>query len=76
MLKKQALTSRLAAMRDEGVPVPTFVDLRLEEAAAMTDAATRQANYEGMRDRLRRGDNHEPLPAATGELPVTPTAAS
>jgi coenzyme F420 hydrogenase subunit beta len=62
MLKKQALTSRLAAMRDEGVPVPTFVHLRLEEAAAMTDAATRQANYEGMRERLRRGDNHEPLP--------------
>jgi coenzyme F420 hydrogenase subunit beta len=65
MLKKQALTSRLAAMRDEGVPVPTFLNLRLDEAAAMTDEPTRQANYEGMRERLQRGDNREPLP----ELP-------
>jgi coenzyme F420 hydrogenase subunit beta len=62
MLKKQALTSRLAAMRDQGVPVPTFLDLRLGEAAAMSDEATRRANYEGMRDRLQRGDNLEPLP--------------
>jgi coenzyme F420 hydrogenase subunit beta len=63
MLKKQALTSRLAAMRDAGVPVPTFLDLRLDEAAAMTGEATRQANYEGMRERLTRGDNLEALPA-------------
>jgi coenzyme F420 hydrogenase subunit beta len=62
MLKKQALTARLAAMRDQGVPVPTFLDLRLEQAAAMTDAQSRQANYQGMRDRLQRDDNREPLP--------------
>jgi coenzyme F420 hydrogenase subunit beta len=62
MLKKQALTSRLAAMRDAGLIVPQFDELRLREAAAMSDEATRRANYEGMRDRLRRGDNLEPVP--------------
>jgi len=62
MLKKQALTSRLAAMRDAGLIVPQFEDLRLREAAAMSDEATRRSNYEGMRDRLRRGDNLEPVP--------------
>jgi coenzyme F420 hydrogenase subunit beta len=59
--KKQAMTSRLAAMRDEGVPVPHFTKLRLEQAAQMIDQATREANYQGMRDRLRRGDNVEPV---------------
>jgi hypothetical protein len=62
MLKKQALTSRLAAMRDAGLIVPQFDDLRLRAAAAMSDEATRRANYEGMRDRLRRGDNLESIP--------------
>jgi coenzyme F420 hydrogenase subunit beta len=62
MLKKQALTSRLAAMRDAGLIVPQFDELRLREAAAMSDEATRRANYEGMRDRLRRGDNLESDP--------------
>ncbi len=62
MLKKQALTSRLAAMRDAGLIVPQFEDLRLREAAAMSDEATRRSNYEGMRDRLLRGDNLEPVP--------------
>lgn len=61
-IKKQALTSRLAAMRDAGLIVPEFLNLRLNEAAAMTDELTRQSNYEGMRDRLQRGDNREPLP--------------
>jgi hypothetical protein len=28
----------------------------------MSDEATRRANYEGMRDRLRRGDNLESIP--------------
>jgi coenzyme F420 hydrogenase subunit beta len=64
MTKKQAMTARLDAMRDAGLIVPDFSNLRLDEAAAMTDAATRQANYDGMRDRLRRGDNVEPLPDA------------
>jgi hypothetical protein len=62
MLKKQALTSRLAAMRDAGLIVPEFDHLRLREAAAMSDEASRRANYEGMRDRLQRGDNLEPVP--------------
>jgi coenzyme F420 hydrogenase subunit beta len=59
MQKKQGLTSRLAAMRDEGVITPDFVDLRLDDAAAMISEEARQANYDGMRDRLRRGDNRE-----------------
>jgi coenzyme F420 hydrogenase subunit beta len=62
MLKKQALTSRLAAMRDAGLIVPVFDNLRLREAAAMSDEATRRSNYEGMRDRLQRGDNVESVP--------------
>jgi coenzyme F420 hydrogenase subunit beta len=61
MLKKQSLTSRLAAMRDAGVITPRFVDLRLEEAAAMLSDAQRQANYDGMQERLERLDNVESL---------------
>jgi coenzyme F420 hydrogenase subunit beta len=61
-LKKQAMASRLAAMRDAGLIVPSFVDLRLQEASESSDPATRRANYEGMLDRLRRGDNCEPVP--------------
>lgn len=63
--KKQALAARLAAMRDTGAATPSFTGLRLDAAAATTDAATRQANYAGMCDRLKRGDNHEPLVAPT-----------
>lgn len=63
MLKKQAITARLAAMRDAGLIVPRFDDLRLREAAAMSDEATRRSNYEGMRDRLLRGDNLESVPS-------------
>jgi coenzyme F420 hydrogenase subunit beta len=62
MRKKQSLISRLAAMRDAGALTPDFIDLRLDQANAMIDPAERQANYDGMRDRLRRGDNVEPLP--------------
>jgi coenzyme F420 hydrogenase subunit beta len=61
--KKQALTARLAAMRDAGALAPSYAGLRLEAAAATTDAAARQANYAGMRDRLERGDNREPAAA-------------
>jgi len=63
-LKKQAIASRLAAMRDAGLIVPSFVDLRLGEASESSDPATRRANYDGMLDRLRRGDNREPIPPA------------
>ncbi len=55
--KKQALTSRFAAMRDSGVITPHADGLRLEEAAAMMSAAERQVNYDGMLTRLAAGDN-------------------
>jgi coenzyme F420 hydrogenase subunit beta len=58
--KKQALTARLAAMRDAGAITPSYTGLRLEAAAATTDAAAQQASYAGMCDRLKRGDNREP----------------
>jgi coenzyme F420 hydrogenase subunit beta len=61
MLKKQSLTSRLAAMRDAGLIAPKFVNLRLNEAAAMLSETERLANYEGTKDRLLRGDNVESL---------------
>jgi coenzyme F420 hydrogenase subunit beta len=60
--KKQAITARLAAMRDEGILTPSFPHLRLDAAADTADEADRRSNYEGMRDRLRRGDNVELLP--------------
>ncbi len=62
MVKKQAITSRLAAMGDSGVLVPDYTDLRLDQAAAMMTPAERQANYDGMRERLARGDNVEGVP--------------
>ncbi len=58
--KKQALAARLAAMRETGQLTPSFTRLRLDAAAATTSAADQRANYSGMRDRLRRGDNREP----------------
>lgn len=58
--KKQALAARLAAMRDSGAVTPSFRGLRLEAAAATTDAATHHGSYSGMCDRLERGDNREP----------------
>jgi coenzyme F420 hydrogenase subunit beta len=64
MAKKQSITSRLAAMRDAGVPTPAYPDLRLDVAAAMVGEEERAANYAGMRERLSRGDNVEPAPEA------------
>lgn len=58
--KKQALTARLAAMRDAGVLAPAFTRLRLEAAAATGDPVTGDDGYAGMRERLGRGDNREP----------------
>jgi len=58
--KKQALTARLAAMRDAGVLMPSFTRLRLEAAAATGDPVTGDDGYAGMRERLGRGDNREP----------------
>ena len=59
--RKQGLASRLRAMRDFGMTVPTFERLRLDAADAMLDDAARQDNYQGMLDRLRRGDHCELL---------------
>ena len=62
MYKKQSITSRLAAMGDEGFVVPEFLDLRLDQAAAMLTEAERQDNYTGMVERIRKGDNVESVP--------------
>ena len=59
--KKQAITARLDAMRDAGALVPSFRQLRLDAAAATTSEQDRRANYDGMRDRLARGVNREPV---------------
>jgi coenzyme F420 hydrogenase subunit beta len=64
MYKKQSITSRLAAMGDEGLIVPEFSDLRLDQAAAMLSETDRKDNYDGMLSRLRAGDNVESLPVA------------
>jgi coenzyme F420 hydrogenase subunit beta len=63
MYKKQSITARLAAVGDRGFVVPNFEHLRLDQAAAMLTEAEREANYAGMTDRLKAGDNIEPLPA-------------
>jgi coenzyme F420 hydrogenase subunit beta len=65
MYKKQSITPRLAAMRDQGLVVPAFEDLRLDQAAAMLTEAERQNNYDGMLRRLHAGDNVESLPVAS-----------
>jgi coenzyme F420 hydrogenase subunit beta len=64
MYKKQSITSRLAAMGDEGFVMPRFGALRLDQAAAMLTEAERQDNYDGMVARIRKGDNVEPVPVA------------
>src|SRR5262249_26046945 len=64
--KKQAVAARLDAMRDAGALIPSFSGLRLDDAAATTDAETLRANYRGMRERLDADDNREPSPADGG----------
>ncbi len=46
-------------MRDAGLIVPRFERLRLDAADALLDEAERRSNYDGMRERLQRGDNRE-----------------
>ncbi len=58
--KKQALASRLAAMREAGLPVPAYPDLRLDAAAATATEEYRRSNYDGMRERLARRRPAEP----------------
>jgi coenzyme F420 hydrogenase subunit beta len=57
--RKQGLAARLRAMQDAGLIAPNFNALRLDEADAMLDPATRLGNYDGMRERLLRGDNRD-----------------
>jgi coenzyme F420 hydrogenase subunit beta len=57
--RKQGLASRLRALRDAGMIVPHFERLRLRLADAMLDDAARRENYQGMRERLERGDHRE-----------------
>jgi coenzyme F420 hydrogenase subunit beta len=51
--KKQAITARLAAMRDAGLPAPEYPNLRLDEAAATASESFREENYRGMLSRLK-----------------------
>lgn len=79
--KKQALASRLAAMRDSGTLTPSFTRLRLDAAAATTSKEAQRDNYTGMRDRLARGDNREPAvapgaPGAANGAPARPERSS
>jgi coenzyme F420 hydrogenase subunit beta len=57
--RKQGLKSRLRALHDAGMIVPTFERLRLDVADAMLDDPERHGNYEGMRARLERGEHRE-----------------
>jgi coenzyme F420 hydrogenase subunit beta len=58
--RKQAITSRLAAMRDAGLPATDYSDLRLDAVAATATAEYRQDNYDGMRQRLARRPPTDP----------------
>jgi coenzyme F420 hydrogenase subunit beta len=59
--RKQGLASRLRALRDAGMMVPRFEGLRLDVADAMLDDTERRNNYDGMRERLQRGDHREAI---------------
>jgi coenzyme F420 hydrogenase subunit beta len=61
--RKRGLKARLRALGDAGLAVPTFERLRLDEADALLDDAERQRNYDGMLERLARGDNRETISA-------------
>lgn len=58
--KKQAITSRLAALRDAGFPITEYPDLRLDAAASSASPEYRRENYEGMRRRLAKRRPTEP----------------
>ena len=58
--KKQAITVRLAALRDAGFPIVEYRDLRLDAAAASAPPGYRQENYDGMRRRLAKRRPAEP----------------
>jgi coenzyme F420 hydrogenase subunit beta len=57
--RKRGLKSRLRALRDLGLIVPTFERLRVDEADALLDEAQRRGEYAGMSERLERGDHRE-----------------
>jgi coenzyme F420 hydrogenase subunit beta len=58
--KKQAITSRLAALRDAGLPVTDYRDLRLDAAAETATPEHRRENYEGMRQRVAKRKPTDP----------------
>jgi len=58
--KKQAITSRLAALREAGLPATDYRDLRLDAAAATATPEYRRENHEGMRQRLAKRRPTEP----------------
>jgi len=58
--RKQAITARLAAMRDAGLATPDYPNLRLEAATAMAPIEFWQENYDGIRERLLRRRPAEP----------------
>ncbi len=58
--KKQAITARLAALREAGFPAPDYRDLRLDEAAATATREFGQENSEGMKRRLATKRPAEP----------------
>jgi coenzyme F420 hydrogenase subunit beta len=60
--RKKGLQSRLRAMRDAGMIVPTFEQLRLDAADALLEETERHSNYDGMRARLERGDHRTGWP--------------
>ena len=50
--KKQAMTARLAALRDSGLPTPDYPHLRLDAVAKTAPQGYAADNYRGMRERL------------------------
>lgn len=58
--KKQAITSRLAALANAGFPVPGYVNLRLDAAAATASEEYRRENYQGMREKLAKRKPTDP----------------
>ena len=58
--KKQAVTSRLSAMKHTGLPTTHYEGLRLEEIASTATEEYRRANFDGMLQRLARRKPIEP----------------
>jgi hypothetical protein len=57
--KERAINALLRAMHDAGGLTPVVKNLRLDQAEAMIGPEKRDAEYQGTRQRLARGDNLE-----------------